>query len=618
MSQGYTRLRRIRSPFLKAAGGACVIAVALVPAQASAAPAPDFSFTPNPPTSQQATTFTATPDAGVVSWDWDFDNDGQFDDGTGASATHTFPKSGPYKVSLQATDILLESGVVSKTITVGHGLPPTAAFTAPTGVVAQTPVTFSSTSTPSTGRSIATVQWDFDNNGTVDATGATVPHTFATSGSKSVRLRVVDDDGQPDEVVHPVTVAALPKPVADFTPAAATAGQAVTLTSTSTAAPGHTIAKVEWDLDNNGTFEATGPSVQHTFPASGEKFVPIRVTDDVGQVSAIVNKKVTVAPAPAPILDYSLSPVPVVVGKPATFTAIPALAPGRTVKSIEWYFGADNIVDATTRVVQRTFPAAGPVQVRLRVTDDDNQVSELSDSITVNAPPKVEFVALPASPLVGQQVTFVSYSADPDGTVKEQAWDLDGDGQFDDATGPLVKRTFTTPGARRVGLRVTDQLGTSSTLSQTITIKAPLVQAPTPPPAGPSPTPDPPAANPAPTRPPLLTPFPIVRLVGAASRGGARIQLLAVRAPKGARVLVRCKAKSCPKARLSKVAGKSRVRFRKLERFLPAGAILEIHVRGSGRIGKYTRFKIRSNRFPQRTDGCLWPGQSGTGSCPTS
>ena len=84
----------------------------------------------------------------------------------------------------------------------------------------------------------------------------------------------------------------------------------------------------------------------------------------------------------------------------------------------------------------------------------------------------------------------MSYSADPDGTVKQQDWDLDGDGQFDDATGPLVKRTFTTPGARRVGLRVTDQLGTSSTLSQTITIKAPLVQAPTPPPAGPSPTPD--------------------------------------------------------------------------------------------------------------------------------
>ena len=238
--------------------------------------------------------------------------------------------------------------MVSKTITVGPGLPPTAAFTAPTGVVAQTPVTFSSTSTPSTGRSIATVQWDFDNNGTVDATGATVTHTFATSGSNSVRLRVVDDDGQPDEVVHPVSVAALAKPVADFTPAVATAGQPVTLTSTSTAAPGHTIAKVEWDLDNNGTFEATGPSVQHTFPASGEKFVPIRVTDDVGQVSPIVNKKVTVAPAPAPILDYSVSPVPVVVGKPATFTAIPALAPGRTVKSIEWYFGADNIVDATT------------------------------------------------------------------------------------------------------------------------------------------------------------------------------------------------------------------------------------------------------------------------------
>ena len=44
--------------------------------------------------------------------------------------------------------------------------------------------------------------WDFDNNGSIDATGDEADHAFATSGIKTVRLQVTDV-GRPLDQHHP-------------------------------------------------------------------------------------------------------------------------------------------------------------------------------------------------------------------------------------------------------------------------------------------------------------------------------------------------------------------------------------------------------------------------------
>jgi hypothetical protein len=245
---------------------------------------------------------------------------------------------------------------------------------------------------------------------------------------------------------------------------------------------------------------------------------------------------------------------------------------------------------------------------------------------------------------VNEEVTFVSYSADPDGHITEQAWDMDEDGLFDDATGPIVTRTFSTEGQRAVTLRVTDDKGAASTLSLTISVRAQAPAAPMPPapsaPTSPAPaaatSPAPaaatgpaPAAATGPAPPPfqqplaaptplprMLSPFPIVRLVGSVTELGTEIELLAVRAPKGAKALVRCLGRGCPVKRATKVVGRDPVRFGGLKGLMPAGVVLEVLVRRGDSIGKVTRFKLRQNRRPQRADGCLWPGTNRMAPCP--
>ena len=127
-----------------------------------------------------------------------------------------------------------------------------------------------------------------------------------------------------------------------------------------------------------------------------------------------------------------------------------------------------------------------------------------------------------------------------------------------------------------------------------------------PPPAYPLPVP--PVTT---TPPPLMKPFPTVRLVGIVLPRGARITLLEVRgAPRGARVTVRCSGRGCPFRTRRRVAETGRVRLSRFPRVLVAGARLEVFVRAPGVIGRYVAFRIRAGKRPIRTDRCLLPGAS--------
>ena len=69
-------------------------------------PVAAFTVAPASPVAGQPVAFTdaSTDDGQVAGRAWDLDNDGQFDDGTGATATTTFAAAGSYTVSLRVTD----------------------------------------------------------------------------------------------------------------------------------------------------------------------------------------------------------------------------------------------------------------------------------------------------------------------------------------------------------------------------------------------------------------------------------------------------------------------------------------------------------------------------------
>jgi hypothetical protein len=81
-----------------------------------------------------------------------------------------------------------------------------------------------------------------------------------------------------------------------------------------------------------------------------------------------------------------------------------------------------------------------------------------------------------------------------------------------------------------------------------------------------------------------------------------------------------CRGKKCPvkKKTMAVSTKKPRpVRLKRFERFFPAGSIIEVFVRRSDRLGKYTRFTIRSKRKAwKRMDGCVAPNTTRAVTCP--
>lgn len=210
-------------------------------------------------------------------------------------------------------------------------------------------------------------------------------------------------------------------------------------------------------------------------------------------------------------------------------------------------------------------------------------------------PPAASFLWFPPAPHTGEPVSLVSTSIDPASPIAGFAWDLAGNGAFVEG-GPVAGTSFSTPGMHTVRLQVTGADGLSSVATETIQVSSP--------PAG------------------VLLPFPVVRIVGAESRAGARLRLLLVEAPPGARIAVACQGRSCPVASETAAAsvggiGTVTVRFRRFERALRAGVVLQVRVWKPGEIGKYTRLVVRLHRPPARLDMCLAPSGSEPIACPS-
>ena len=141
---------------------------------------------------------------------------------------------------------------------------------------------------------------------------------------------------------------------------------------------------------------------------------------------------------------------------------------------------------------------------------------------------------------------------------------------------------------------------------------------PTTPPTSTTPTPVappavlPPAPAQTPKSLPLLSPFPIIRIVGRTTPRGARISLLTIRGTVGNYVVSRCIGARgrCPyQQRTARIAGRrGQIRtfhVRAFERSFRAGVVLRVYVVDTGRTGKFTSFKIHSKRAPRRNDGCI-------------
>ena len=535
---------------------------------------------------------------------WDLDGDNLFgladSEPTGMTSTSTsFATPGSHTVRFQAPDTDGGLSTFTQDIT-AQNRPPTAAFSIQ--VLGPKTVRLDSSASTDidspTNPPTLTRAWDTDNDGNFDnGSGVTTDVTFSDTNKHTVRLQVSDQTAS--AVVTEDIIPGNTPPVAGFSASKPNpiANEPVTFTSAATD-PDGSIVSTAWGLGTGSTFtDGSGTTFQHSFPAPGTYTVRQKVTDNAGGTD-VATATVTVGNH-LPTVSLSATPTSPLTSQSVKFTATAADSDGPA-PTLAWDLDGDGqfndaISAGPTATVSRSWSTPGTRTVRVQATDNHQAIAVAVKAVTVgDRPPVPSFTIVPGSPTVNQRATIVSTSTDPDDPIKAVAWDLNGDGQYNDATGVITTRSYGLAGTASVGMRVTDSSGRSSTLRRTIKVLAPV--------AG------------------TITPFPVVRLAGRATRGGAHISKLTVNAPAGSRVEVRCSGRGCPVRKLTAHgAGRGKLlHFHRLERPLRAGIKIEIRVTKTGEIGKYTRFRIRRRHAPVRTDRCLPPGHRSPKTCATA
>ncbi|MBS3915942.1 MAG: PKD domain-containing protein [Bacteroidetes bacterium] len=307
----------------------------------------------------------STVSGGTLTYIWDFG------DNSSASfikdPSHTYANVGQYKVTLKAT----ANGCQAALTKTAYLFPkPKADFTFPSSGIkycTNTPVTFTSTSTISSGN--MGVIWSFEAGefGTVPK----ATHEFDDAGTFNIKLTAISEFGCQDSIKKPITIFEAPKvsfthgQVCDQTP---------TVFNNTTPVVAGSTANTKWDFGDGTGSTANSPTHQYT--VLGPKTIKLVVSQDNGCKDSATT---TVSVGTQAVVDFAVENT--CSGKEVQFENKTNYKQGKI--TYKWLFGG---VDSTTASDPKyTFNVANSTtyNITLNATVDGGCVSTLTKAMTV-------------------------------------------------------------------------------------------------------------------------------------------------------------------------------------------------------------------------------------------
>jgi hypothetical protein len=253
----------------------------------------------------------------ITRWAFELDGDNDFDDvvetaagGGDGRITRTF-EPGRHLVSVRVSDSNGDTAQ-TKPETLRVNAPPAANLVlGPNPAAEGQEVTVDASSSTDSDGSIVSYEFDLDGNGSFELNNGANPKVQRVfpAGTTAVGARVTDNEGAASIVTANLVVNARPAnqiPVASFvvTPNPAKPDQRVLFDARGARDPDGLVARYEWDLDGNGTFETdskNNPRVQRSYGTAKVYNVKLRVTDNLGAVSTVFTGTLTVRGGKRPL-----------------------------------------------------------------------------------------------------------------------------------------------------------------------------------------------------------------------------------------------------------------------------------------------------------------------------
>jgi PKD repeat protein len=298
--------------------------------------------------------------------------------------------------------------------------------------------------------------WDFDNNGTADASTRNPSHTYNDVGTYTVSLTVTNDLGSDTKTKTDyitVTEQVPVPPVADFSasPTSGDAPLAVNFTDLSTGSP----TSWSWDFgDSAGTSTDQNPS--YTYSTPGAYTVTLTATNANGSDDEIKADYVNVSSSESLAADFEGSPRSGDAPLTVHFTDLSSGG------ALSWGWAFGNGDASFARNPSYTYNNPGVYDVTLVISDGfyidiETKVGYITVTEQTGNPPVAEFSATPTSGEAPLAVRFTDLS-----TENPTSWSWD----FGDGTGTSTLQdplyTYETPGIYTVSLIATNAYGSNT------------------------------------------------------------------------------------------------------------------------------------------------------------
>ncbi|MHB8586823.1 MAG: PKD domain-containing protein [Thermoplasmatota archaeon] len=252
-----------------------------------------------------------------------------------------------------------------------------------------------------------------------------------------------------------------------FDPNPPSTSDVVLFTDNSTPGQGSTMILVyQWTFGDGGSSSQQNP--QHRFTKSGSYNVTETVTDSDLRTSTPYSQIVTVVDSP-PVAEFDFSPKAPTDLDTVQFTDKSWDIDGTPVRWA-WDLGDGNTSTIENPIHQ--YADDGNFPVRLTTWDD----AGFSDTVTkivpiLNVPPLAQFSMSPQNPDIVHPTQFQDLSTDPNpnGRIVQEVWSFGDDASS--ATGPFATHQFHSIGTFNVALAVTDDDGSTSTVSTKVTVQ---------------------------------------------------------------------------------------------------------------------------------------------------
>jgi len=443
---------------------------------------------------------SSAPEGTVDSYRFNF-GDGTVVEGEGPSVTHTYEYVQEYEPAVTVTDSNGNTDVETSTITVTEDVEPNldVDFTHEAdSYVAGNEVSFVEDVTIGSNYEIDNYEWligpsqQCGGDAPGDGLGETYTHTFSDPGVYWVALRVYassDDDLAADCWQYPFKIRSSDPSI--VTPDDPTVNEIVTIAAED---PGEgnegDFDRYRWTVtDPDGAVQRSGDfgeSFLLPIDKQGNWTIDLRIEnfveeDNVSYPTTVYYEGATTLSVAA---DPNEGPTAVVdapdlveIGESAQLDGRNSADADGTITNYDWTVetAADEQTYSGHLVDAVSWSEPGTYQVSLTVTDDDGSSASAARSVTVddNDGPIPDLQG-PSEVSLGADVTYdATWSSDPDGSVTGYEWSITHDGSTESATGGTVTTTWNSVGEYTVSVDVTDDDGTTSTGTRTVTVVDP-------------------------------------------------------------------------------------------------------------------------------------------------